>query len=95
MDGKRMGVLIRVPRGGSWYDNPWYLCSATRNANRPVVRNLIDGFRIVEDLPPRGCVLRGGSCVIIQGFIRSPFRLCHRPELRITFQGFRVAEDLR
>ncbi|MFM7220708.1 MAG: formylglycine-generating enzyme family protein [Nodosilinea sp.] len=37
----------RVFRGGSWYNNPRFCRSASRNRNAPDNRNLINGFRVV------------------------------------------------
>jgi len=41
------GDSTRSLRGGSWYDNPWYCRSACRNFDRPVVRLIDLGFRVV------------------------------------------------
>ena len=41
----------RVLRGGSWFDIPENLRSASRYNNHPSVRNNFTGFRVARDLP--------------------------------------------
>ena len=41
-----------VLRGGSWYFDPRFLRSAYRNRNRPSVRYINNGFRVVQDSNP-------------------------------------------
>ncbi len=43
--------MSRALRGGSWYDRPGILRSASRSANLPRVRNLDVGFRVVRSAP--------------------------------------------
>jgi formylglycine-generating enzyme required for sulfatase activity len=49
---KNIDVLLKdnrtyVLRGGSWYNNPWYCRSASRNFNNRDARNLNVGFRVM------------------------------------------------
>ena len=43
---------VRVLRGGSWNDEPWYLRSANRLGDSSGVRNNIYGFRVARTLTP-------------------------------------------
>ncbi|MEO0759716.1 MAG: formylglycine-generating enzyme family protein [Cyanobacteria bacterium J06648_16] len=42
---------IRVRRGGSWYDIPWYCRSASRYNYFPDIRDYDIGFRVVSSAP--------------------------------------------
>jgi len=42
---------LRVLRGGSWNDNPWYCRSADRNRNHPGDSSSFNGFRVVCSAP--------------------------------------------
>jgi formylglycine-generating enzyme required for sulfatase activity len=41
---------LRVVRGGSWYDRPWYVRSAFRNWFEPDDRGYYLGFRLAQDV---------------------------------------------
>ncbi len=41
----------RVMRGGSWFYNPDFCRSACRDGNYPVVRNILNGFRVACGVP--------------------------------------------
>ena len=41
---------FRVLRGGSWFNSPRFLRSATRDGNAPDYRSFNDGFRVAQDL---------------------------------------------
>lgn len=49
----------RVLRGGSWFDAPWALRSATRAGLSSGVREDFIGFRVARDLPPARSVGSG------------------------------------
>ncbi|MBX3176682.1 MAG: formylglycine-generating enzyme family protein [Candidatus Hydrogenedentes bacterium] len=42
---------VRVQRGGSWSDTPWYCRSAFRNARSPELARVYDGFRVAGTAP--------------------------------------------
>jgi formylglycine-generating enzyme required for sulfatase activity len=41
-----MNFLLKLLRGGSWDNNPWYCRSAFRVNNHPDFRDSIIGFRV-------------------------------------------------
>jgi len=43
---------VRVVRGGSWNDDPWYLRAAVRSKNGADYRSDRIGFRLARTLPP-------------------------------------------
>ena len=47
-----LGCSLRVLRGGSWINFPWFLRAAFRGGNEPGIRNNLAGFRVARTLTP-------------------------------------------
>lgn len=85
---------IKVLRGGSYIDIPWYCRSGIRYDCLPGVHSSINGFRVVKEIND-GKVMKGGCYLNIPGNCRCAIRGVNNPVDHKDYIGFRVAKEIK